>query len=286
MEALERDGVTGHAGPDEHTRLYLIFGDPIDHVHAPVVWNRLFQRNAVNAAFLPAHTTPAHFDAAVAGAQRLANVDGLMFTMPFKGAALRHCSRLTQRAERVGSINLMRPEADGSWTGDNVDGAGFVAGLGADGIALSGRHVYLHGCGGVGQNLAWTLSSEPIASLTLYDLDAPRAAQLAGRIREGTDLEVRTGPIDPAICDLAINASPIGLHDTDPLPFEVDALVESAVVADVVMEPLMTQLLCVAEARGLRVHHGRHMMHFALPLAAGFYRLPQDVSWQVDGGAP
>lgn len=271
--------------PDAQTRLYFIFGDPIDHVRAPAVWSALFRRNAINALFLPAHASPAGFDAAVAGMQRLANVDGLMFTMPFKVDGMRHCSRLTERAERVGAINLMRPEADGGWTGDNVDGPGFVDGLRRDGIALEGRRVYMHGCGGVGQNLAWTLATEAIASITLFDIDAARARWLADRIREHVGTDARAGALDPSACDLAINASPVGLHDDDPLPFAVDALAPTTVVADVIMEPLMTRLLLAAQTRGLRTHHGRHMMHCALPLAADFYRLPMDRSWDVEAPA-
>jgi shikimate dehydrogenase len=208
-----------------------------------------------------------------------------MFTMPFKVDAMRHCNRFTDRAERVGAINLMRREADGGWTGDNVDGPGFVDGLRRDGIALAGRRVYLHGCGGVGQNLAWTLATEAIASITLFDIDVARAHGLAERIRARLGIDARAGALDGAACDLAINASPVGLHDDDPLPFTVDLLAPTAVVADVIMEPLMTRLLLAAQSRGLQIHHGRHMMHCALPLAADFYRLPMERSWDVEAPA-
>ncbi len=268
---------------DARTRLYFIFGDPIDHVRAPLVWTRLFERNSVDAVFLPAHASPANFDTAVAGVQRIENVDGLMFTMPFKVDALRHCARVTPRGQRVGVINLMRREPDGSWTGDNVDGAGFLVGLAEDGVAIAGRRVYLHGCGGVGQNLAWTLAAEPIACLTVHDIDAERASRLADGIRQATGANVVAGPIDAEACDLAINASPVGVHEEDPLPFDVDRLSGTAVVADVIMEPVLTRLLKAAQGRGLRIHHGRHMMHHALPLAADFYRLPTDRSWHIDG---
>lgn len=130
---------------DARTRLFAILGHPIDHVRAPVVWSTLFKRYGINAVFLPAHVEPEGIDAAIAGFKRLKNIDGLMFTMPHKVAALRHADDITERARRVGSLNLLRPNADGSWSGDNVDGAGFIAGLAADGISIDGVHAHVNG---------------------------------------------------------------------------------------------------------------------------------------------
>lgn len=266
---------------DALSRIFFLFADPVDHVRAPVVWSALLQRNGINAVLLPAHTAPLDLDMAITGAKRLRNVDGLMFTMPFKVAAMKHAERLTPRAARAGSINLMRPEADGSWSGDNVDGAGFVAGLEHDGVALQGAHVYLHGCGGVGQSLAWTLAEMGIHSLTVFDLDRDRGSRLASDIHTSLGIECQFGTLNACRCSLAINASPVGLHAADPLPFDVDGLPSDAVVADVIMEPQMTRLLETAHSRGLKIHHGRHMMSHALPLAAAFYRLPPMLNWQI-----
>ena len=281
----EDGGERGRLGSpvDAQTRLFAIIGDPIDHVRAPVVWSALFGRFGINAVFLPAHVEAAGFDAAIRGLKALRNVDGLMFTMPHKAAAMRHADTLTERARRVGSLNLLRPDPDGSWTGDNVDGAGFIAGLHADGIRLDGVHAYVHGAGGVGRNIAWSLAAEPIASLVIFDIDAGRAGELAAHIAAECLVPVTAGAIDALRCGLAVNASPLGLDAGDPLPFTVDALPAGAVVADVVMEPMMTALLGAAAARGLKVHHGRNMMNHAMPLAARFFRLPEAHDW--NGGA-
>ncbi|MDW3688246.1 hypothetical protein RA280_42255 [Cupriavidus sp. CV2] len=75
-----------------------------------------------------------------------------------------------------------------------------------------------------------------------------------------------------------VNASPVGLKAVD-MQFLVDALPPDAVVADVIMEPLATPLLKAAERRGLRTHHGRNMMSFAMPPAAQFYGLPTSYDW-------
>jgi shikimate dehydrogenase len=264
---------------DALTRLFYILGSPIGHVRAPVVWSTLMRRYRVNALMLPLDVSATNFDAVMTGLKLTENFDGAIFTMPHKVAALDHADCLTERARRIGSLNLLRRCADGTWEGDNVDGAGFLAGLRADGVSLAGADVYVHGCGGVGRCIAWTLALEKIASLTLNDVDERRAAELARSIAEVSRARVTVGLPAMDKIDLAINASPVGLNADDPLPFDVDALPAHAVVADVIMEPAMTALLTAASRRGLHIHFGKNMMNYAMPIAAAFFGLPETSNW-------
>ncbi|MGF6744088.1 shikimate dehydrogenase family protein [Paraburkholderia atlantica] len=264
---------------DALTRLFYILGSPIAHVRAPVVWSTLMRRYGVNALMLPADVSASNFDTVMKGLKLTENVDGAIFTMPHKVAAMNHADVLTERARRVGSLNLLRRRADGAWEGDNVDGAGFLAGLRADGVSLDGANVYLHGCGGVGGCIGWTLAMENIASLTVYDVDERRARGLARSIAAVSSARVTSGSPSMAEIDIAINASPVGLDAGDPLPFPVEALPGHATVADVIMEPSITALLGAARRRGLHVHQGRNMMNHAMPIAADFFGLPASFDW-------
>ncbi len=271
------------APADALTRLYFIFGSPIAHVRAPVVWSTLMKRHGVNALMLPGDTDADRVDIAIAGVKGIANVDGMIFTMPHKFTAMKHADVLSARARRIGSINLLRRRADGVWEGDNVDGAGFVDGLRADGVRLEGARVTLHGCGGVGRSIGWSLAAQGIARLTVFDVDDARARALADAIRQDSRARIEAGTLAgrPEMGDVgvAINASPLGLHAGDALPFPVDRLPPHAVVADVIMDPRMTALLHAASARGLKVHHGRNMMNHAMPVAASFFGLDDAFDW-------
>lgn len=264
---------------DALTRLFYILGSPIAHVRAPIVWSALFKRYDVNALMLPADVAASNFDAAMKGLKATENVDGAIFTMPHKLAAMDHADVLTQRARRIGSINLLRRLADGTWEGDNVDGAGFLAGLHADGVSLGGANVYLHGCGGVGRCIGWTLGMEKIESLAVHDADEGRARELARSIATVSSARLTTGMPSMKDIDIAINASPVGLNASDALPFPVDALPSHAVVADVIMDPHTTALLEAAHVRGLKIHHGRNMMNHAMPIAASFFGFPASFDW-------
>ena len=65
---------------------------------------------------------------------------------------------------------------------------------------------------------------------------------------------------DPAGHDLVINASPIGLKDGDPLPFDASRVDPRAAVVDILMKNQPTPLLQACAARGARVFPGYEMM--------------------------
>jgi shikimate dehydrogenase len=59
----------------------------------------------------------------------------------------------------------------------------------------------------------------------------------------------------------------------------VDALPSHALVADVIMDPHTTALPEASHARGLKVHHGKNMMNYAMPIAASFFDFPAFFDW-------
>jgi len=78
----------------------------------------------------------------------------------------------------------------------------------------------------------------------------------------------------PGPVDFAINATPCGLGPDDPLPFDPLALSEKTIVCDIIMKPKETRLLQAAQARGMRVHHGHHMLDAQIPMYLDFLGIP------------
>src|SRR4051812_49594133 len=71
--------------------------------------------------------------------------------MPHKSGLAAHCATLTARACFVGSANVARRNPDGTWHGDQVDGAAFVAALPQN---PEGRRALQVGAGGAGAGVA------------------------------------------------------------------------------------------------------------------------------------
>jgi shikimate dehydrogenase len=70
-----------------------------------------------------------------------------------------------------------------------------------------------------------------------------------------------------------VNATSLGLHESDPLPIDITALPKGATVAEVIMAPDTTALLRQAEQRGHPIVRGREMIIEQLRLATAFLKI-------------
>ncbi|MFB7125495.1 shikimate dehydrogenase family protein [Kitasatospora sp. NPDC056273] len=256
------------------TRLFAVLGDPVAQAKAPALLNPLFAASGVDAVLVPVHAPADRLDEVVRGLKAVANLDGLLVTVPHKLAMCGHADELSDAAALLGSTNALRREPDGRWYGDNFDGAGFVRGLAAAGHHPAGLRVALAGAGGAGLAIAAALLAEGAAALTVTDPDGGRVDALLERLGTRWPGRVAAAPRPPAGVDLAVNATPLGLDPADPLPFDPAPLAPGALVADIIMTPAETPLLRTAAALGLATHPGIHMLAEQLPLYRSFFRLP------------
>src|SRR3954447_20554374 len=89
------------------TRLFGIVGHPIKQVRSPEMFTAAFRARGLDAILIPLHVAPDAFNTCLAGLMRLANLDGLIFTIPFKARALELAGTLGAQAEIVGAINAL-----------------------------------------------------------------------------------------------------------------------------------------------------------------------------------
>ena len=90
-------------------------------------------------------------------------------------------------------------------------------------------------------------------------------------LAEKPDAQINVAPdLHEENYDMVINATSLGLKDTDSLPCDPDKLSGSALVCDIIMVPEQTALLKAATARGLKCHYGRHMLDYQKALISSF----------------
>jgi len=243
------------------TRLFGIVGHPIRQARSPEMFTAEFHRRGHDAILVPLHVLPDDFEAALRQLLRLANLDGLVFTIPYKADAVRLASSLGPQARAVGAINALARDAQGGWRGEIFDGLGCVEAFRRRGIAFAGRRVAVVGAGGAGSAVAAAIAAESPHALRVHDLDPARAAALAARVRAvDPAIEVTTGAPDVTQLDVLLNVSPVGMLGDASLPVAADRLPPSLVVFDAVVKPDRTPLLALAEACGCTTVYGREMM--------------------------
>ncbi|WP_348945087.1 shikimate dehydrogenase [Chitinibacter sp. FCG-7] len=173
---------------------YVVIGNPIAHSKSP-------QIHAAFAAQFAGHPVVEGFsyerllapldgfavsvnDFAAAGG-RGANV-----TVPFKEEAFRLASTLSERAQAAGAVNTLQLQSDGSWLGDNTDGAGLVADV-LRHTDIRGRRILLLGAGGAARGVILPLLAQPPASLTLANRTLSKAQNLIEHFQRNTPIPLQ-----------------------------------------------------------------------------------------------
>ncbi|MEW2306295.1 shikimate dehydrogenase [Streptomyces sp. NPDC006655] len=256
------------------TRLYAVVGDPVEQVQSPRLLNPLFAEQGVDAVLVPVKVHPGDLERVIHGLQRIGNLDGIFVTVPHKADAAQLADRQSHTVKIAGTANVLRRETDGSWLAENFDGSGFVTGLARAGHEIRGKRVALAGAGGAGSAIASALLTAGADRVSVTDPDLSRLDTLVGRLATywpGRIHAVAELPLHDS--DLAVNATPLGLRSSDPLPFLPEALPPAAVVGDIIMKPHETPLLRQAAALGHHVHHGIHMLNGQVESYCEFFGL-------------
>lgn len=260
---------------DGNTLIFATPGNPVAQVRLPQVMEVVFKELKVNAVWVPMHVDHEGLKVVVQAMRTMRNFRGITVAIPHKPSIGALLDKLSTRAQAAGAVNLVRLDPGGKLFGDIVDGAGFVRGLELRGHSVKGATVWLVGVGGGGSAIAASLAEAGVGKLLLRDADRERAERMIERlIRHYPALVVEIAETPPKQLDFAVNATPVGLKPEDPLPFDPAQLPKSAMVCDIIMKPRQTRLLQAAQARGMRVQHGQHMMDAQVPMYLEFLGIP------------
>ncbi len=264
------------------TSLIAHLGYPTEAFKAPMIYNPWFESRGIDAVVVPMGVQAADYPATLAVLARMTNLRGALVTMPHKVTTLALVAQASPAARIADACNALLKRPDGSWFGDQFDGAGFVRGVESKGRVIRGQRAIILGAGGVGSAIAASLAGVGVAGLMLSDRDPAAAAALAARLlTHYPALDVRTGSGDPAGYDLVVNATPLGMGTDDPLPFDVSRIDSAALVGDVVMKSEVTPFLRAACARGCETQPGIDMLFEMIPAYLEFFGFPRTTAGEL-----
>jgi shikimate dehydrogenase len=250
------------------TDVYLILGDPVEQVRAPESFNLIFATLGINAVLVPVHLPPASVQAFVRAAFSARNIKGLFLTIPHKSLVMDMLDECSELGRLAGAVNAVRCNADGRLVGDLFDGEGLVDSLNGFNIIYTSKRVLILGAGGGAAAIAASLvspasktSKGAAAEVALYDPTPGKSQALADRLGASAPGRVRrVDSSDPAGFDVVVNASPLGLYATDPLPCDVARMAPHAALVDILMKNQPSPVVRAARTRGLVAQPGFEMM--------------------------
>ena len=253
------------------TRYAEVIGDPIAQSKSPGIHNFWLERLGIDADYRACHVTAEKLADYFAERREDMSWRGCNVTMPHKLATGPLLDTLDPLAAKIGAVNTVVREADGSLTGYNTDAAGFLEPLRR---MLDRQYLFrmarVLGTGGAARAIVAALAEENVA-IVLAGRDPARARALLDELDPGgehhaTDLAQFSAPTDFAFddragcLDLIVNASSLGMTGHPPLAFDLSHAPPGSVVYDIVTHPADTALLQAARAAGFATIDGLAML--------------------------
>ena len=235
------------------TRLLVVLGDPVAHSLSPVMHNAAIRALGLDAVYVALPTPAAALPGLLAVLPAVGGAGNI--TVPHKEAAERCLAQKTELCARVGACNTFWTER-GALVGDNTDVAGILTVLRQLGVDGGGSWL-LVGTGGAARAVAVAAATAK-ANLHVVSRDAARARVFSDWARGGgARVEPARGALQP---DVAINATPLGLKDADPLPLDPERAGRLAAALDLVYAPGGTRWVRMLRAAGVRAQDGREVL--------------------------
>src|SRR5213594_2249153 len=266
-----------------------VFGDPVAHSLSPQMQNAALGACDIHMQYARFHIRANELRSALLFLRKLDFI-GVNLTVPHKIAAFTQIDEADESATRTGAINTIRVR-DEKLIGSNTDGEGFLRAIRTEfSIDLRDLRVMIIGAGGgTGHAVAWQCALENCERLVLVNRTLEKANALAEQLRpffSGPRVLGPTARIEAvawdewamrmqlADIDLIVNATPLGMNPSDPVPIPARLLAPHHIVFDCVYGSSKTALLRAAEEAGARGANGLSMLLYqgALSFSLWFNR--------------
>ncbi|WP_112320855.1 shikimate dehydrogenase [Oceanibium sediminis] len=256
-----------------------VVGWPIAHSRSPALHGHWLARYGIAGYYIPIGIRPQDFEEGIRALPKL-GFRGVNLTIPFKETVLGMADSISDRASLIGAANTLTFREDGSIYADNTDGIGFLESVreAAPHWSPKSGPALVLGAGGAARAVISALLTSGAPEVRVANRTRQKAEMLAehfggrltlvdwARAGDGTDG-----------AHIIINTTALGMTGRSPLNIDLSAAPAEALVVDVVYNPLETEFLKNARARGLIGIDGLGMLlHQAVPgFESWFGRRPE-----------
>jgi len=258
-----------------------VMGMPVFQSRSPILHNYWIKKYGLKGAYghFPVHIE--NIEAAIRGLSAL-GLAGCNITQPHKLVAMKLMDKLSPMAQRIGAINCIVVQEDGSLHGFNNDGFGYIQSLkdAKPTWRADEGPITVIGAGGAARAVVISLMDE-----------GAREIRLINRTREKAEALASINPLIVKVCDwderhdaldgvaMLVNTTNQGMYGQPPLEIKLDALPQTAVVSDLIYIPLETPLLAAARSRGNLTVNGLGMLlNQAIPAFEAWFGVKPEIT--------
>jgi len=258
-----------------------VLGDPVAHSLSPQTQNAALKACKIDMQYARFQISPDELQSALDLIREL-NFVGVNLTTPHKIAASKLMDEIDDNVRRVGAINTVKID-NAKLRGYNTDGKGFARAVRQEfAVDLRDLRVMILGAGGAARAIALQCARENCERLVITNRTFATAQKLAEELREYFAGPRVLGPVprlqpipweEAAIrfqiahLDLVVNATPVGLNQSNPSPIPARLLAPHLMVYDTVYREGRTPFVSAAIEAGARAANGLAMLLYQGALA-------------------
>ena len=245
-----------------------IIGFPIGHSISPVFQQAALDRLSIGAEYRAYEVDPGDVGAFV-DSLRSDDVSGINVTVPHKESVMPFLDEIDEWAAEAGAVNTI-VNRSGQLAGYNTDGYGFLRALRESGeFEPAGKTAMILGAGGSARGVVQALLRANIGSLVIANRTLARAQTLAD-LAEARGVPAQAMPLPSSevaetagAAELIVNCTSLGMRhgpDEDASPLSAGDIPATALVYDLVYNPILTPLLRAADQAGAKTLGGISML--------------------------
>lgn len=251
--------------------LFGLIGYPIKHSLSPWIHEQFMKQTNTRGEYTIFEIEQnADFKAEINNL-RQKNINGFNVTIPYKETIINELNDIDEQARNIGAVNTVL-NLDGKLIGYNTDGLGYVKSLeeAYPSVKETASNILLLGAGGAARGIYNGLKSSgylniDIANRTFEKAEKIKQTNLVGRTKILT-LEEAESKLDQY--DIIIQTTSVGMKPkTNEQIINLDKLKQTAIISDIVYQPIMTQFLKDGKKRGANIHKGHTMLLYQAELA-------------------
>lgn len=250
---------------DINTKMVTLIGTPLSQSFAARMQNAGYEAAGMNLCYFYTEADVTNLSAIINGIRNMPSFAGCAVTKPNKVRVLHFLDELDPFCWKMGSCNTVVRTEEGQLIGYNTDGIGFYRSLIEDtDIHVMETTAFCLGAGGAARAICSVLAYYGVKKIYVTDKLASSTQKLV------EDINRNFAPVAEAVdfgdyskvaeCNLVMNNTGVGMGKSiGQTPMSAEYLNPDQWVFDACYNPVKTQFLLDAEAKGCRILNGLGM---------------------------
>ena len=242
----------------KNKKTFAIIGNPIEHSLSPTLHNYWFNKYEIDANYSLLHVDEEELESVIKKI-RGKEISGINVTLPYKQKIIPYIDKLVNDAKSTNSVNTVFLDNDDVLIGENTDVYGLQAGYLKELTNAKNKRVLIIGAGGVSPSIIHSLQKSRISNVSIVNRTYEKSIFIKKRFNFINVLEWKTLEDQLKNFDIIINATSLGLKNSNDFEFDFKKTKDNLIFIDTIYNPLETKTLKYLKEKRIKTFNGLEM---------------------------